>query len=874
MRAVLLLSINALAGRASRTALLALAVSLAAALVAAVACALTSVNGAMAFRVTKALGRADIQITHVGEERFDGSILGAIEAHPDVRVLAPKLSAPVTLKGRTGLQQQATMIGLGLDPAREYEIVDMPLAEGRRVEAAGEVVLSDLYADKLGGVDPDEPDPLAAPVTIGEKVDIVRWGAPIELTVVGIMQPDPLQALSAPGAYMAIETLEEISGHRGQLSMVQIIVNEGVDPIMAAERLGALPEIADRRDGDELLAEPTERITSGINDSMRASNFGFLTASVVAFLASAFIVLTGMTTNVVERQRELAVMRCIGADRLRLAISQMTVGGVIGAMGAAVGTPLGIGLAWVIALLFPERLPNGITVPMHGVLTSVGGAVIAGIAGSIWPALRAARVSPLKAMAVRAEVPPKGRVGIIGLIAVICLVGHLTIVHTIDDGQTLFWAYVFAGVPLLMTGYFMIGVPVVVIVARLLHRPISVLLRLPPSTLVNSTTGRPVRNGLTASALMFGLALMVAVWSTGSSILKDWVGSIEFPDAFVHGWLGLDETSRDRIEELPFVKGTCAITLHKVEDDTFGVQAIQPLKTTFIAFEPESFFAMTNLHWIAGDPAYAQQRMSEGGAVMVAQEFQTAGGYAVGDMYTIKHEGEPVEFEIVGVISSPGLDLVSKYFDIGKEYAERALHSVFGSRDDLKRVFNNDEIHLIQIGLEGDITDEEATEQIRASLDNALLVVGSGREIKDDILDIGQSTMQLTTIVAIGAMLMGCFGVVNIVIASIDARRFEFGVLRAVGGEPGLIARLILSEVFLIAVTACILGTMMGFQHSLAVKRLYELLAGLLLTLRAPSITLITGWSLTILITVISVTPLVIRLSRRHPRELLGAVKG
>ncbi len=870
MRAVLLLSINALAGRRSRTALLALAVALSASLVAAVACALTSVNGAMAFRVTAALGRADLRVSQVGEKRFGAEILDVINEQGELKVAAARLRGPITLKPKSG-GKQTTMIGMGIEIPREYDLVDMRLASGRRVEGPGEVVISDLHAHLLTGADEDSS---IDPVAIGDVLSVVRWGTPIELEVVGILEPDALAALSLPGAWVSLDTIEEVTGLANQLSEIQVLLNEEADAAAVALRWEQIPAIAEYGGGQRLLVQPTERITSGINDSMRASNFGFMTASVVAFLASAFIVLTGMTTNVVERQRELAIMRCIGAERNRLAMSQVLVGGIIGFMGALVGIPLGIFLAWLIAVLFPERLPNGLAVPAYGVITSLAGAVGAGIIGSLWPALRASRVSPLRALSIRAEPSKRAHLLLITIIALFCLAGHLAIALSFNDGQSLFWAYISAGVPFLMTGYFLLGVPMIVVMAYLLHRPLSWLLRLPRSTLVNSITGKPVRNGLTASALMFGLALMVAVWSTGTSVLKDWIGSIEFPDAFVHGWLGLTEESQDKLEQLDFVSDTCAITLHKIEDSTFGVRAIQPIKTTFIAFEPDPFFSMTNLHWVEGDPPYAERRLKEGGAILIAEEFRTAGNYHVGDTYTVQREDGTVDFEIVGVISSPGLDLVSKYFDIGKEYAERALHSVFGSREDLKNVFGSEEIHLVQVGLIGDISDEEATEQIRAALDNSLLVVGSGREIKNGILEIGRSTMHLTTIVALGAMLMGCFGVVNIVIAAIDARQFEFGVLRAVGGSAGLLIRLVIAEVLLIAITACVLGTMMGVQHSIAVVRLYELLAGLLLRVRPPAITLVSGWSLTIAITLLAVTPVVWRLSRKKPRVLLGAVRG
>ena len=39
--------------------------------------------------------------------------------------------------------------------------------------------------------------------------------------------------------------------------------------------------------------------------------------------------------------------------------------------------------------------------------------------------------------------------------------------------------------------------------------------------------------------------------------MRDWLGSLEFPDAFVAG-LSLSERTRERIEALPFVTGAAA----------------------------------------------------------------------------------------------------------------------------------------------------------------------------------------------------------------------------------------------------------------------------------------------------------------------------
>lgn len=53
-------------------------------------------------------------------------------------------------------------------------------------------------------------------------------------------------------------------------------------------------------------------------------------------------------------------------------------------------------------------------------------------------------------------------------------------------------------------------------------------------------------------------------------------------------------------------------------------------------------------------------------------------------------------------------------------------------------------------------------------------------------------------------------GVINIVLSSIRARRWEFGVLRAIGFSRFSLFRLIVAEALLVGVVACVLSLMFG----------------------------------------------------------------
>ncbi|MFM9956437.1 MAG: FtsX-like permease family protein [Phycisphaerales bacterium] len=604
---------------------------------------------------------------------------------------------------------------------------------------------------------------------------------------------------------------------------------------------------------------------------MLGARLVYLLISILGFIASAFIVLTGLTTNLLERQRELAVMRCIGASGGQLFASQIGVGATLGVIGAMIGVPAGAGLVWALISMFPDRFAAGFVAPWFGLTVSVVGAIVAGIGGAVWPAVKAARMTPLGAVGSHAGGVKKKWIVLCGLAAAVGLSWQLVTILVIPDVEVSFWSYILTGLPAMFVGYFLLGVPLCLAVTWALAGVVSRGLGVPKTLLGRFTAQHPFRNGFTAGALMIGLSMMTTIWTVGGAVFRDFLGGFRFPDAFVQSWNGLNEQTRERIEAIPGVEGTCAVALLRVEGEKgFGIGGFGTKRTTFIAFEVDPFFELANLKFDAGDPVYAQRRLNEGGAVLVAREFLRAqDGYKVGDTFPITHKGVKHEFEIVGAVSSPGLELLNGFFDIGKQYAEEAMSAVFGSRADLKRVFGSEAIHLIQVGMAQQADDAAVVKGLREVVGPAAMV-GSGREVKAMIGRIGDEGLLIASTIAVAAMLIACFGVGNIVAAGIDARRFEFGVLRAVGADRSLLTKLVLGEVLLVALTACILGTLLGFQASLAGFRMHHQLLGLSTRFVAPWGAVASGWVILVTLAVLSAWPHVRGLSRRPTRELIA----
>jgi putative ABC transport system permease protein len=172
------------------------------------------------------------------------------------------------------------------------------------------------------------------------------------------------------------------------------------------------------------------------------------------------------------------------------------------------------------------------------------------------------------------------------------------------------------------------------------------------------------------------------------------------------------------------------------------------------------------------------------------------------------------------------------------------------------------------------VDDKRALAEIRKAGGFEIVSAGSGREIKSEISSVLNSSFLVMSIIAIAAMLVAGLGVANLIVAGVQARQYEFGVLRAIGADRGLVSRLVLGEAVLIAITACIVGTIFGAQAAWAGQKMYEVMLGLLLNLHVPLGPTAAGWVVTTIITLGAAVPTAWALSRRKPRELLGAVRG
>ncbi len=192
-----------------------------------------------------------------------------------------------------------------------------------------------------------------------------------------------------------------------------------------------------------------------------------------------------------------------------------------------------------------------------------------------------------------------------------------------------------------------------------------------------------------------------------------------------------------------------------------------------------------------------------------------------------------VEYEIAGVISLPGWHLITKGGLRTRHVRSAAL--VIAPLADVRRDFGIDRIRFLSLNLD----DDASKEQFQSSL-QAIVTAGQANDAGPERSQRGgrgakarlQSTRELRQVIRVRSdsiiwglsklplvrLLVATLGVVGTVVSSVRVRRWDFGVLRALGVTRLALMRLIVAEALLVGLAACLLsfglGAMAGYCGS------------------------------------------------------------
>ncbi len=294
----------------------------------------------------------------------DVAKITTIEAKANLANVAPKLAGTVKLGDLRALL-------VGVDFASELRMKSWWRIDGRAPQAGDEVLLGRKVATKLG-VRPGD----------GLGIGGERY------VVAGVL----LETGSAEDSLIlvAMAAAERILGKPGRVSFVEVSALCNACPIedIVAQLREKLP------DADVVaLAQAVEGRRQMVQQLTALA--GAVSAAVVVI--GGLVVLTTTMGAVTERTREVGILRAIGFRRWHIARIFLMEAAVVGALGGLAGWLVGV----VVAMTLTPTLAGVPQAPPIDPLLGVGAvalAVAVGLAGSAYPALRAANLDPVEAL--------------------------------------------------------------------------------------------------------------------------------------------------------------------------------------------------------------------------------------------------------------------------------------------------------------------------------------------------------------------------------------------------------------------------------------------------------------------------------------------
>jgi putative ABC transport system permease protein len=841
------LTLRQLLLRRTRTALTVLAIAFSVSLVVAVTSGFASLAAVANKMIDRYMGSTDVFITarEVGKFTFDGAILDQIRADTRVRKAVGRFETSNPLldpAGRPIIGRPAFLVGL-MRPDDDGG-ANLRLVEGRWFESSDalEVVLNTNAARGIRSPESDDED--APAVQVGQEIRLPAPSGELRVKVVGIVHQPRIAGLTI---YLPINTLRNWAVPRtpGVLSRILVELHDGreLQPFQATWE-AKLKDI-DRSIQVRLARTNKEKIEQNIMGMTMLSALGVS----VSLVSATCIVFSTLAMGVAERQRQLAMLRAIGALRGQVGRLVIAEGLTLAVIGVAVGVPLGWVWVKLLTSLFHELFLEGAVLSLPGVAYATAACVLTALVATILPAWQATRVSPLEAMSPLADAGTTPWPWKLALVALACISfgpfnlfgGTAYLVSLVrpaaDEGVlrgATFWAHFAGTLPLTLIGFFCLS-PLLVRFVETVAAPLAArLFALPPALLRQQLAGGLWRAAGTACALMVGLAVLIVMQVQGTSALGAWRLPNKFPDIFIlhRGLGGLDEREIEKLAQTPgLVQGDLmpvAIASPMFGNNFLAITGAMamPESTLFFGMDPAQARRMTELEFRKGDPEAAVALLRKGRHVLITEEFRAVRGLTVGDTIQLRTRKGNLDFTIAGVVWSPGVDVIVTLFDLGGHFEQRTAYSVFGTLEDARELFGVTEVSIFAANLVPGLERDELTKRVQAEVGKSGLQAFDIRHIKAGI-DKGLGNLLLmASSVAFAALFVASLGVTNTVMASIRSRRWQFGVLRAVGVGRGQLIRLVLAESVLLGLAACALGLVAGAMMTFNAQRATSLFIG------------------------------------------------
>jgi len=305
-------------------------------------------------------------------------IIRDVERLPAVVAVSP-MAAGSVLAVRGDASRAVTVAGV--DPELYFRVIALPdkIVAGQARLGASDIIIGIELGNDLG-------------VRVGDKLRMsVANGQAATLSVTGIVD------LGSKGAnqrnvYVALHTAQALLGLVGGVSSIDVALRD----IYAAEDVAQAIAATHRVEADSWI-RTNAQFYMAINAQVIAN-------TVIRFcvgLAIAFGIAAVLIVSVVQKSKEIGILRAMGASQAQILRVFLLEGAALGLVGSIFGSVLGAAAIWAWGVLVKN--PDGTPLfplemdPWLFIAAAVL-ATLTGLVAAVAPALRGAKLDPVVAI--------------------------------------------------------------------------------------------------------------------------------------------------------------------------------------------------------------------------------------------------------------------------------------------------------------------------------------------------------------------------------------------------------------------------------------------------------------------------------------------
>ncbi len=303
------------------------------------------------------------------------------------------------LRGVTGELNDRTVQTFAISLPESKEGRDFVLrALNVEVNQGRHLKTGDKFKVVLGNNFLKDNNPFDRPVKVREK--ILLEGKKFE--VIGIME-----RISAPfgnDAFLIMEdTLRDLVNEQDEVDFINVQVAKGFDNRIVAQNIEKNMRRDRRLDlGEEdFTVETPEQTASTFGSILLIMQALIIGIAMISLFVGGIGIMNTMFTSVLERTREIGIMKAIGAKNKDILTLFMIESGFLGMSGGIVGIIMGIALSKSVEIIGKGLLGTDLlraNFPWYLILGALIFSFGVGTASGVVPALQAAKLHPVYAL--------------------------------------------------------------------------------------------------------------------------------------------------------------------------------------------------------------------------------------------------------------------------------------------------------------------------------------------------------------------------------------------------------------------------------------------------------------------------------------------